>query len=204
MKRVLNVLFALAVGPLLCLAQEAYRLDPANSTIRIHLATAGVLAFVSHSHLIETPIERGDFAYFPGDSSKSAVEVVVDAGALRVVDPKRSIKERKEIQATMQSDRVLGVAQYPKIVFKSLKIEVVDSNRLQITGDLTIRSNTHPVVVRASLEQAGPQLKATGECRFNQTTFGLRPVTAGLGTVRVRDEVSLSFEVTWQPRSRDR
>jgi polyisoprenoid-binding protein YceI len=200
MKCLLGALAVLGLGPLLCGAQEAYRLDPTNSVIWIRLGTAGELGFMGHPHLIKAPLERGDFMLYPGDLSRSTVAVVVDAGALRVVDPKRSAKERKEIQSTMQSERVLGITQYPKIVFKSSKIEPLDGNRLQVTGNLTIRSNAHPVVLRVRLEYEGPQLKATGECRFKQTTFGMQPVAAGLGTVRVRDEVSLSFEVAGQLR----
>jgi polyisoprenoid-binding protein YceI len=201
MKSVLSGLVAVGLGALLCRGQEAYRLDPTNSVIRIHLDTAGALGFVGHAHLIQTPIERGDFVYYPTDLSKSTVEVVVDVGALQVVDPKRSAKERMEIQGTMRSKRVLGITEYPKIVFKSSKIEPVDHNRLQVTGNLTIRSNTHPVILQVSLEQEGPRLKATGECRFKQTTFGIRPVTAGLGTVRVQDQMTLSFDVFGQPKA---
>ncbi len=135
---------ALSLGLRLCGGQETYRLDPATSVIQIHLDTAGALGFVGHPHLIQTPIAAGSFVYDPSDPGKSSVELVVDASALQVLDPKRPAKERKEIQATMQSDRVLGIKQYPKIVFKSVKVESMDGNRLRITGNLTIRTKLTP------------------------------------------------------------
>jgi polyisoprenoid-binding protein YceI len=200
MKSVLRILVAISVSLPLCDGQEAYRLDPTTSVIQIHLDTAGALGFMGHSHLIQTPIEVGSFVYYPSDPGKSSVEVTVDASALQVLDPKRPAKERKEIQATMQSDRLLGIKQYPKIVFRSVRIEPLGRNHLRITGNLTIRSQTHPVTVDATLEQGGAQLKAAGKSQFQQTTFGMRPVTAGLGTVRVRDQMTLSFVVFGQPK----
>jgi polyisoprenoid-binding protein YceI len=128
------------------------------------------------------------------------VEILVDASALSVTDPKVSAKDRMDIQAKMRSDRVLDVEQYPKISFKSVRIQPLDGNHLQITGDLTIRNRTNRVTVEATLEQAGPDLKATGKSRFKQTTFGIQPVTAGLGAVRVKDQLDISFEVFGKPK----
>jgi polyisoprenoid-binding protein YceI len=200
MKSVLNVLVTLCLGRLWCGAQDVYRLDPSTSVIQIHLDTAGALGFMGHPHLIQTPIKQGSFAYYPSDPGKGSVELMVDAGALQVIDPKRSAKEREEIQATMHSERVLGIKQYPQIVFKSVKMERLDRNRLQITGNLTIRSQTNLVTVDVTLDQEGPRLKATGKSQFKQTTFGMRPVAAGLGTVLVRDQLNISFVVFGQVR----
>jgi hypothetical protein len=38
-------------------------------------------------------------------------------------------------------------------------------------------------------------LKAEGECQFKQTEFGIRPVAAALGTVRVQDQITVTFQV---------
>lgn len=145
--------------------------------------------------MIEAPIEKGDFVYFAADPGRSSVDLVVNAANLRVADPEISDKDRKEVQATMQSERVLSVHRYPTIVFKSVKIEPLGPDRLRIIGNLTVRGQTHPVIVEIKFEQTGPHLEATGQSQFNQTTFGIQPVTAGLGSVRVRDQVNLSFQV---------
>ncbi len=184
-----------------CLAEEVYRLDPAKSVIQIHLGTAGALRFAGHTHLIQTVIQQGSFVYDPADLSKSSVELTVDAGALRVMDPHVSPQDRSKIQETMQGDRVLDVKHYPQIKFKSSKIERVPQNRLGVTGNLTIRNQTHPVVVDAKLQRTGAELAVVGTSRFKQTTFGMQPVTAGLGTVRVRDEMVITFHVIAQPKS---
>ncbi len=176
-------------------AREVYRFDPAKSLIQIHLDTAGALGFVGHAHLIQTPLQQGTLVYYAQDVGGSSVELAVNAKALKVIDPKVSGKDRAKIQATMESDRVLDVQRYPQITFKSLRIEPMGTNHLRVTGNLTIRGQTHTVVVEARLEQTGTLLKVEGQSRFKQTTFGIQPVTAGLGTVRVRDEMTISFQV---------
>ncbi len=198
MRNLVGVVVGLGLGVWQCPAQETYRLDPVTSLIEIHVDTAGALGFLGDTHLIQAPIAKGSFVFDAQDPGKSSVGLEVDAGSLRVIDLKRSAKDRDKIQAKMQSDRVLDVRRYRKIVFKSVKIIVLDTNRLQITGDLTIRDRTQPVVVEAVLEQEGEQMKAVGQSRLKQSRFGIRPVAAGLGTVRVKDELSLSFEVSGQ------
>ena len=200
MRRLSFVLIALSVGWLHSQAQENYRLDPTKSVIQIHVDTSGALGFMGHHHLIQAPVEHGNFVYYPGDLGKSFVEIFVGASALAVMDPKVSAKDRMEIQATMRSDRVLGVKQYPKIMFKSVKIQALDGSRLQISGDLTLRNQTNRVTVEAILEQAGPELEAEGMSRFKQTTFGIKPVSAGLGAMRVKDQLDTSFQVFGKPK----
>ncbi len=168
--------------------------------IEIHLATAGALGFVGHPHLIQARIAQGTFLYDPADFGKSSVELVVNTGSLRVIDSEASAKDRQQIQRTMESDRVLAAKRYPKIVFRSRTIESLTHNHLRVVGNLTIRSQTQPVMVEVTLQQTGTRLKAAGESRFKQTTFGIRPVTAGLGTVRVKDEIDISFEVVAEPK----
>ncbi len=201
MNHALSIVVGLGLGLLPCGAQEVYRLNPTTSRIQIHLGTGGAAGFLGHPHLIETPIQQGTFVYYPNEPGRSSVELVVDASALRVMDPKRPEKEREEIQTTMQSDRVLGSKQFPVVAFKSTRVEPGANNRLAITGSLTIRGQARPVKVDVTLDQRGGQLKAIGKSEFQQTTFGIRPVTAGLGTVRVRDRMEITFVVFGQPET---
>jgi polyisoprenoid-binding protein YceI len=195
MKSVCLVLVAFSVGLALSRAQETYRVETNQSMIQIQVGTSGLLGSMGHSHLVQTPVKQGTFVYYPADPAKSSVELEVDAGALQVMDPKLSAKDKTQIQAKMQSDHVLGTRQHPAIVFKSTTVEALDRTHLRVTGDLTIRDQTHAVIVQVALEPAAPQLKATGTCQFKQTTFAIQPVAVALGTVRVKDELEISFNV---------
>jgi polyisoprenoid-binding protein YceI len=177
-----------------CLAQKAYRISP-KSVIQIHLDASGFLGFLGDKHLIEAPIARGRVHYSPENLEKSSVDLEVSSKDLRVKDPGLEEKKRQEVQQTMESPRVLEIAKYPRIAFKSAAVKSVRADTAEITGDLTLRDNTRRVKVLVKVSKPGPRLEATGSCHFKQTDFGMKPVTAGGGTVRVKDEVKLTFKV---------
>jgi polyisoprenoid-binding protein YceI len=99
----------------------------------------------------------------------------------------------------MLSDRVLDVQRYPKITFRSTRVSVAskaaDRFSLNITGDLTLHGTTKPVTTRVEVGLKDTTLTATGTTKIRQTDFGMQPVTVAGGTVKVKDELEVSFRV---------
>ncbi|MFF7144292.1 YceI family protein [Streptomyces sp. SID2888] len=62
----------------------------------------------------------------------------------------------------------------------------------EITGDLTVKGRTHPVSVHG--KGNGDRL-LRGWATVKQSTWGIKPYTALLGTLRLTDEVRVEFEV---------
>lgn len=179
----------------LCLAQgRIYKISP-GSKVQIHLDASGFLGFLGDKHLIEAPIQQGRIRYFSDDLGKSSVELEFSSASLHVRDPGLEDKKRQEVQQTMEGPRVLDVRAYPRILFKSSNVKQT-KGMLEIIGDLTLRGNSRKVTVLAKVNPSGPHFQATGNSRFRQTEFGIKPVTAGAGTVRVKDEVKLTFQVS--------
>ncbi|MDA2927815.1 YceI family protein [Acidobacteria bacterium AH-259-G07] len=193
-KAVLGLIFSLILISH-CLAQQIYQIDSKESIIKIHLDTGGFLGFLGDEHFIEAPIARGKITYYPDDVEKSSVELEVVAKQIAIRDPHLSEEDRKEVQQTMASGRVLYVDKYPRVIFKSSMVRKLKDGRLGIVGDLTVRGETKEVQVLAKIEATEPRLHVSGRSRFKQTEFGIKPVTAGAGTVRVKDEIELSFRV---------
>jgi polyisoprenoid-binding protein YceI len=177
-----------------CSAQTTYRIAP-SSVITIELSSSGLFKFAGHKHQIDAPIRQGSIGYFPSNLEKSSVDLEVASKALRVVDPKADAKERAEVQQTMEGPKVLDVARFPRISFKSRAVRQLGDGRVQLTGDLTLHGITRPVTVVGKFTSSGSRLQATGSCRFKQTDFGMKPVKVGGGTVSVKDEIQLNFRV---------
>ena len=195
MKTLAQCLLWLVCSNLFAGGTEKYRFESNNAVVQVHVGTSGAFGFLGHGHLMQAPIKRGTLVYPPSDPGQTSVELAVDAKSLQVVDPELSVADKKKIQATMESERVLGVKEYPAISFKSTMVESDRNHQMVIHGNLTIRDKTRPVTLHANLELTGPQVKASGRCQFKQTEFGIRPVTAGLGTVKVQDQITITFEV---------
>jgi polyisoprenoid-binding protein YceI len=195
MKTVAHCLLWLGCSSLLAWGSEQFQFDSTNAFVQVHVGTSGAFGFLGHGHLMQAPIQRGTLVYRPSDPGQNSVDLAVDAKSLQVVDPELSVGDRKKIQATMEGERVLGVKEYPTITFKSTKFEAEPNHQFLVHGNLTIRDMTRPVILHANLELTGPQVKASGQCQFKQTEFGIRPVTAGLGTVKVQDQITITFQV---------
>jgi polyisoprenoid-binding protein YceI len=123
------------------------------------------------------------------------VELRVDARALRVRDSDASEKDRGAIQATMLGPEVLDSEQYREIEFKSSAVEVLGATHWRVQGTLTLRDRTRPVTVDVE-ENAGHY---TGHATLKQTDFGIKPVKVAGGTVKVKDEVGVEFDIQLSP-----
>ena len=88
-----------------------------------------------------------------------------------------------QLQSTMQ-EKVLESATYPEIRFISQSIRPVGERRWLVAGDLALHGKTKTIQV--DVEQRGEEY--SGETAIKRTDFGIRPVSAAGGTVRVKNE----------------
>lgn len=65
-------------------------------------------------------------------------------------------------------------------------------------GDLTIAGVTKAVSFPVKLSSSGGKITFEGSFDTKLTTFSITPPTALMGTVKTRDEVTLSFKTTFQ------
>jgi polyisoprenoid-binding protein YceI len=161
-------------------------IDTTKSTLTIHVSKSGVLSALSHNHEIAAPIAGGTV-----DATARTVELHVSAKALEVRDSGVSDKDRSEIQRTMSGPEVLDAANYPDITFRSTSAESAGTGSWKVQGELTLHGQHHPVTVEVR-EVSG---RFEGGCGLKQTEFGIKPVKAGGGTVRVKDEIRIEFQI---------
>lgn len=65
-----------------------------------------------------------------------------------------------------------------------------------ITGDLTVNGVTKEVRAEAIMSTAGNDgLRAVGSAAMKMTDFGVKPVTALLGTIRTSDAITVKFDL---------
>jgi polyisoprenoid-binding protein YceI len=161
-------------------------IDVGKSTMTVRVAKAGVFSAFGHEHEIGAPITQGAM-----DAAAGTVELRVNASSLKVLDPKTSDADKSEIQSTMLGSKVLDAGRFPEIVFRSRRTQPTGSASWQVNGDLTLHGQTHPVQVE--VRQNGEHY--VGTARFKQTEFGIQPVTAAGGSIRVKDELLIEFDI---------
>ncbi len=166
---------------------EVRAIDVAHSVVKIHVYKSGFLSAFAHNHEIEAPIARGRVELPTGPS----VTLLVDARKLRVLDPELAVGKRAEVQKTMDGPQVLDSSRFPEISFRSTAIEKMGADRWTVLGNLSLRGQTGPVVVDAALRDGHYR----GSTTLKQRDFGITPVSIAGGTVKIKDEVKIEFDV---------
>jgi polyisoprenoid-binding protein YceI len=172
--------------------------DAANSQVVILVGKAGVFSFAGHAHEVVAPSVGGRVVIDPTDPQRDNVSLEFDSSALRVTGKDESPADAAAVQQTMLGEKVLDVGRFPKIAFQSRHVSVttrtVNTAAVTIDGDLTLHGATHPMTIRADVTlDAGDHFTARGAFSFKQTDFGMVPVTAAGGTIRVKDELDVQF-----------
>ena len=170
---------ALAVAATSAVAAPAtYTLD-ANHTI--------VLAEWSHFGF-SNPVANfgqvdGVLVYDPANVGASSVKVTLPLAGLQSFVPK--------FNEHLLGDDFFDAAKYPAITFASTKVEAAGEGRLKVTGDLTVKDITRPVVLDVVLNKAGER-QGRPAVGFDATTT-LKRSEFGVGAFapNVSDEVKL-------------
>jgi polyisoprenoid-binding protein YceI len=176
-------------------------IDRAASRVVIDVGKSGVFGFAGHAHEVVAPAVRGTVEFDRANWQASTVRVEFEAAALKVTAKDEPPADVPEVQRVMLSDKVLDVRRFPAIVFQSRRLTVTaqtqDSANVSMDGELTLHGVTRPITLRGTVRLgADGALTARGSFSIKQTDFGIQPVTAGGGTVRVRDEVGVTFDLT--------
>ena len=177
-----------------------YTLAPGGSSFRVFVGKAGLFSALAHDHNIGIRSFTGRLTIPEGRIADSSLEMKVDTRSLVVLDDKIDDGDRAKITRSMH-EVVLESARYPEAVFRSSGVTDLTArgdNRfsLQVSGDLTLHGVTRRIAIPVSLILSAGQLKATGQYTLRQSDFGIQPHSTAGGTIRVRNDVVVSFEIT--------
>jgi len=166
---------------------------PSESKVSVSVGKAGLLSTIAHEHTITARAFSGKIQLAGDDAKSGSVEVEFDAASLKVGDQGISAQDRTEIQKTMETE-VLEVSRFPKINFQSTSVRG-DGKNVNVEGNLTLHGVTRKITVPVDVSLTGDNLRATGKVAFKQTDFGIKPYSKGGGSIRVKDEVVLNFQI---------
>jgi polyisoprenoid-binding protein YceI len=170
-------------------------LVPGRGQFSIFANAGGLFGPFAHDHTIAAQKIEGCATIDPQNLSRSSVKLTFSTANVRVLDPKESADDRAKVQKTMETE-VLQIAQYPQITFESTGIEAAGGDRFNVRGNLTITGKSQPVVIPVAVKHAGDgTYEVSGEYKLKQSAFGIKRISIGGGTVKVKDEVRTQFDL---------
>jgi polyisoprenoid-binding protein YceI len=161
--------------------------DTQRSTITIHVGKSGLFSAAAHNHTIDAPISSGTVQESPAPHIAFTVET---AKMTVKPDPKIDAKDQAEIQTHME-ELTLETKKYPEITFHSSHIERAAEGEWKVDGDLSLHGVTRPVSL--IVKQTGDSW--TTHTVLKQTDFGIKPISIGGGTIKVKNEVEIDFQI---------
>jgi len=181
--------FGFAFTLRLCVPASAEQraLDTQRSTITVHVFKSGLFRALADDHVIQAALVDGSL----DDSATPRVELIVAANQMRVLDPGLSPKDRSDVQARMRGPEVLDTTRFAYIRFRSTAVHLVEPDHWLVRGDLDLHGQTHQVAVIV-IRQSGHY---KGSTTLRQTEFGIAPISIAGGTVKVKDEITIDFDV---------
>ena len=189
-----RIALALAFATVVSLRAQAgtttYKIDPRHSSAQFAVTHLMISTVHGEFHAV-----NGTVIFDDSDVSKSSVNVTIDATTVDTREPDRD--------KHLRSADFFDVANHPTMSFVSTKVEPADSGKLKVSGDLTIRGVTKPVVLEVSVPKApikdpwGMQRTAvSGSTKINRQHFGVAwNKNLDSGGVVVGDDVDITLDV---------
>ncbi len=104
----------------------------------------------------------GTLVYDAGKPAASRVQVRLPLSGLDALIP--------ELTEHLRSADFFDAQKYPDVIFRSTQVEASGEDRLKVTGDLTIRGVTRPVVLEVTLNKAGQGRNGQPKIGFDAST----------------------------------
>lgn len=187
----------------------AYHIDKSASRLRVLIYPAGMLKGLGHSHVISTTDINGriEIGEDPADSSVELTLPVesfeVDDEALRAeegdeFESEVSDKDKRGTRRNMLGRKVLDSSKFSTITVRSTDWsgELTD---MVVTAKFTIKGQTKVVEFPASVVVSEDQIVVSGSFSVTHEQFALKPFSAAFGSLRVRDEMEMKFQITARP-----
>ena len=158
----------------------------------------GLLSAFGHNPTIAIPDFSGEALVNPENLQESSLHLVIQAASL-AVQGDISDNDRDEMNRRMQEE-VLESGSYPEIVYECSRLSASKTGEGQywvsLNGELSLHGVTRRQPVSARVTLNGDSLRAAGDFSVLQSDYEIRLVSAAAGTVKLKDELKLSFDIS--------
>ncbi|NUB15671.1 polyisoprenoid-binding protein [Azospirillum brasilense] len=186
MKRLLSAaaLSALVALPLTAQAAPvAYKLDPAPTAVIFIVDHLGFSKAVGSFNTV-----AGELAFDKDAADKSSLSVTIDTASIDTNHAKRD--------EHLKSPDFFNVKEFPKLTFKSTKIEKTGDKTGKLHGDLTLLGVTKPVVLDVTFNKDGVSPASKQETvgfsargTIKRSDFGMK-----YGVPNIGDDIQIIIE----------
>ena len=167
-----------------------HTLGPENGSLNVKTYRAGMAQKAGHDLVLD--VTSWNASVTIDDNSQCTVELNADPTSLRVIDgtggaKALSDKDREDIKNNIDKKVLKGQA----ITFRSSGVSLNGAGTVPVNGEVEMGGTTRPVNFQLDVAADG-QVKGT--VPLVQSEWGIKPYTALMGAVKVRDDVEVVLD----------
>lgn len=196
-------------------ATARYRVDVADSSVRVYVHREGPLAQMGHNHALlwrpasGTVVQGSDPRAISGVLSFNASDVVIDAPDERRLggDDYPGEISQSGIEGTrhnMLGPAVLDAEQAPAISISLDRLTGDAPDQQRVAATITVRGRATAIEAPVRLRDAPDGARtAEGSLTLSQRALGLEPFSVAMGALRVADALEVRFRFVLRPERAD-
>jgi polyisoprenoid-binding protein YceI len=182
-----------------------YQIDSAASEVHILVYRGGTMARMGHNHVVSSKSVSGTLQLH-SDIARSQLSLAIPVASLIVDDPQARASEGDDFTAevpvearegthrNLMRPEVLDVEQFPEIRLQSIAVSGTHDTP-SLLMRVTIKGVARDVVVLSEVDDDGNRLVAEGEFTIQQSDFGIKPFSVGMGALQVQDKLRIRFRI---------
>ena len=167
-----------------------YQLGPSDGSVRVMTGRQGLASKVGHDLTLEAANWNATLTV-DDDPSHSEVNATIEPRSLAVTAATGGAKPVSEKDKKEITKNIVGLLGNGSITFTSTSVEVQDSS-VKAVGELSIAGQSRPVTLDLTATSDG---RLTGHMTVAQSDFGIKPYSAMMGALKVKDEVEINLDV---------
>jgi hypothetical protein len=178
--------------------QRVFRVDSAHSLVTVEVRRGGALARLGHDHVVASHDVRG---FVLPDAGRADLYVpldrlVVDEPSLRAeagFDTRPSADDIAGTQRNMR-ERVLEIGRYPIALIAVRDVARAGDVRAAEVS-ITLHGVTRALRVPLHVSGDATTLQVGGDLQFDQSSFGIVPLSILGGAITVQDDVRIRTRI---------
>lgn len=122
-------------------------------------------------------------------------EVVIDMTTINTLD--MTEKYNGKLNSHLSNEDFFDVEKFPTAQLKITSVQLTERTKYEITADLTIKGETHPITFNADVKIQGTAYLATANFKINRTKWGVVYNSGNffedLGDYLIKDEIEFDI-----------
>jgi polyisoprenoid-binding protein YceI len=171
-----------------------YNLGPSDGKLQVRTGRQGMASKVGHDLTLEASNWKAEVTV-DADPAQSAVKATVEPRSLEVVAATGGAKPVSDKDKKDIMKNIAGLLGNNSIIFESTSVQSKSDTSATVAGNLSIAGQSRPVTLDLTIGPDGGNARLQGRVPVVQSSFGVKPYSAMMGALKVKDEVEVDLDV---------